>query len=225
MPKRKNIKESDSDLSPPPKDLIDAEDIGKKVTGPVEEARPTKRRKAIADKIDPNKVSANGGIATSPPRQGTKRKRQIKVEIGEEVEPVADEVEATPKKRSRKKEGDVKDQQGKEGVEVKVKVKRKSKADKERELVEMPLAARTVGHKLLIGAHVSAAGGSSLVSLVASRLHTESFRRGSPSRAQLRPHRCQCFRAVPKITTQMGESTIAERALQCISLSLRGAQV
>ncbi|TKA69279.1 hypothetical protein B0A55_08521, partial [Friedmanniomyces simplex] len=46
-----------------------------------------------------------------------------------------------------------------EVVEKRVKVKRKSKAEKERELVDMPLAARAVGHKLLIGAHVSAAGG------------------------------------------------------------------
>ncbi|KAI7363466.1 AP endonuclease [Hortaea werneckii] len=37
--------------------------------------------------------------------------------------------------------------------------KRKSKAEQEAELVEMPLAQRTLGQKLNIGAHVSAAGG------------------------------------------------------------------
>ncbi|KAI7574347.1 hypothetical protein D0869_06692 [Hortaea werneckii] len=37
--------------------------------------------------------------------------------------------------------------------------KRKSKAEQEAELVEMPLAQRTLGQKLYIGAHVSAAGG------------------------------------------------------------------
>ena len=37
--------------------------------------------------------------------------------------------------------------------------KRKSKAEQEAELVAMPLAQRTLGQKLNIGAHVSAAGG------------------------------------------------------------------
>ena len=42
---------------------------------------------------------------------------------------------------------------------VKEKAKRKRKTKEEREAEAMPFAARTVGHKLFIGAHVSAAGG------------------------------------------------------------------
>jgi AP endonuclease-1 len=40
---------------------------------------------------------------------------------------------------------------------TKAKIKRKTKEEKEAE--EMPIAARTVGSKILVGAHVSAAGG------------------------------------------------------------------
>lgn len=39
------------------------------------------------------------------------------------------------------------------------KVKRKRKTKEEKEAEAMPLAARTVGHKLYVGAHVSASGG------------------------------------------------------------------
>ena len=43
--------------------------------------------------------------------------------------------------------------------EVKAKVKRKRKTKEEKEAEAMPLAARTIGSKILIGAHVSSAGG------------------------------------------------------------------
>ena len=44
-------------------------------------------------------------------------------------------------------------------VEKKVKKQRKRKTKEEKEAAAMPLATRTIGHKLYIGAHVSGAGG------------------------------------------------------------------
>jgi AP endonuclease 1 len=95
----------------------------------------------------------------------------VKVEVDEEVGEVKEEEEpahngdvSVKKKCQRTKivkeeqQGGELDENG-EVIEKKVKKKRKSKAEKEAELVEMPLAARTVGHRLFIGAHVSAAGG------------------------------------------------------------------
>jgi AP endonuclease-1 len=50
-----------------------------------------------------------------------------------------------------------------EVVEKKVKKKRKRKTKEEKAAEAMPIATRTTGHKLLIGAHVSAAGGKYLL--------------------------------------------------------------
>jgi AP endonuclease-1 len=110
---------------------------------------------------------------------GTKRKRQGKQPIYKEDEEEGDdepEEKAAPVKRPRqtkavkvdqsisppprkatKSTKPVEDTQEAETTKPKVVRKRKTKEEKEAET--MPLAARTVGHKLFIGAHVSAAGG------------------------------------------------------------------
>ena len=65
---------------------------------------------------------------------------------------------ATPKKVVVVKEVKVKVETKSNGVAV-AKVVRKRKTKEEKEAEMQPLAARTVGSKLLVGAHVSAAGG------------------------------------------------------------------
>ncbi|KAK1090592.1 DNA-(apurinic or apyrimidinic site) lyase, partial [Friedmanniomyces endolithicus] len=106
-------------------------------------------------------VSVGGDeVVTSGPVKRRAVKRKVKEEV--EVDAVTEDRKVAPKKsRPRKQQKEVEAQvdESEEIVERNVKVKRKSKAEKERELTEMPLATRTVGHKLLIGAHVSAAGG------------------------------------------------------------------
>ncbi|KAK5115549.1 hypothetical protein LTR62_001208 [Meristemomyces frigidus] len=149
MPKRKavtNDEPDESDLSPPPQGLLDAVPPSSITLAPddllIKEA-PRKRRK-----VKQSNDGRSDKEEVVPARKRRTEKSQIKVELAVEVE-VEGEGEG-----EGKGEGEV------EVVDtVKVKTKRKSKVDKERELVEMPLAARTVGHKLIIGAHVSAAGG------------------------------------------------------------------
>lgn len=74
----------------------------------------------------------------------------------------ADEAEeapkATPKKGKKPYEIEVEEDTEAE-VTVTKKVQRKRKAKEDLEAEAMPLAVRTVGSKLLVGAHVSAAGG------------------------------------------------------------------
>jgi AP endonuclease-1 len=75
----------------------------------------------------------------------------------------ADEAEeaskATPKKGKKPYEIGVEDDTEAEVTVTKKKVQRKRKAKEDLEAEAMPLAVRTVGSKLLVGAHVSAAGG------------------------------------------------------------------
>jgi AP endonuclease-1 len=130
---------------------------------------------AVSDVLE----SAASQIASN----GTKRKRQLKQPVYKEDDDDDDdddddepEEKAAPVKRSRqtkaakvdqpispppkkatKSTKPVEDTQEAETTKPKVVRKRKTKEEKEAET--MPLAARTIGHKLFIGAHVSAAGG------------------------------------------------------------------
>jgi AP endonuclease-1 len=95
---------------------------------------------------------------TAWPSRGKTIKKEVKDEEDE------DEVKPAPKKPRKKFE--VKKEASKvdgdktapaAAVAKQAKTKRKTKEEKEAEA--MPLAARTIGHKLFIGAHVSSAGG------------------------------------------------------------------
>ncbi len=122
------------------------------------------------------KEEVNADVELSPPPDGlledipvangipktASRKRKAMNNADDEPQPVA--------KRARKRKTKVEaiveevvvktEVDGEASGERKVKRgKRKTKEEKEAEA--MPLAARTVGHKLFIGAHVSSAGGQS----------------------------------------------------------------
>ncbi|KAH0082475.1 AP endonuclease, partial [Aureobasidium melanogenum] len=118
--------------------------------------------------------------------RGTKRKRQLKQDITEVVEEEEEqEAKATPVKKTRQRKSvkveqaisppppkratkstkstkvveETQETETADTQEAKTKVVRKRKTKEEKEAEAMPLAARTIGHKLFIGAHVSAAGG------------------------------------------------------------------
>ncbi|KAK3058210.1 DNA-(apurinic or apyrimidinic site) lyase [Extremus antarcticus] len=123
----------DSDLSPPPAGLLKEESV---VNGAVDEDKSAGRKK---------------------------RKRTTKVETKDE-EVIEEDVKPIVKGKKRRKvevKGieNVAAEEGDEGDVVEKKVKRKRKTKEEKEAEAMPLAVRTVGHKLYIGAHVSSAGG------------------------------------------------------------------
>lgn len=155
-----------SGLSPPPDDLIDA----KQTNGTAEEQPRSKRRKTTKTEVDA-KEALSGELGDAGPAKKRRGKQAGKVEseeVDERVEGPSANVEkpTSKKKQTRKKEIKEEAQEFDDDgdpVEKNVKKKRKSKAEKEAELVEMPLAPRTAGHKLRIGAHVSAAGGQSRI--------------------------------------------------------------
>jgi AP endonuclease 1 len=111
------------------------------------------------------KPAANGktnGVDETFKTKKTAVKRKVQVEEDEDNELPA----PVPKGKRRKVKIEEQDEDAVElsndgeAVEKKVKKKRKTKAEKAAEA--MPLAPRTIGHKLFIGAHVSASGGKHL---------------------------------------------------------------
>jgi AP endonuclease-1 len=99
-------------------------------------------------------------VKPTPKRQP--RKKVAVKEEDEEVEAEAiGDLKPAPKKQPRKKAAVKKETAEADGDDTSIakpaKAKRKTKEEKEAEA--MPLAARTIGHKLFIGAHVSSAGG------------------------------------------------------------------
>lgn len=135
-----------------------------------------RKRKAAQDEEEPDEEQI-------PPQKKTlpSKFKSVKVEIAEEaraadvrVEEATATSKPSPKRRRKVKVEDVeaepsspKQEGGTQAGETKVKRKRKTKEEKEAEA--MPLSARTIGHKLHIGAHVSSAGG--VQNAVANAVH------------------------------------------------------
>lgn len=167
MPKRKAVQASivdDSDLSPPPNDLDEGAAALANANADLDSTtQPTKKRKTASSIVQSETITptANGTVATTQKR--AVRTRKVKTEPEEEAAFSSEEApRPTPKKRQPKAKV-VKKEEAEEGEELAeekpVKKKRKTKEEKEAEA--MPLSARTIGHKLFIGAHVSSAGGQS----------------------------------------------------------------
>ena len=165
MPKRRVVREvsaADSELSPPPLGLLEPQEsvAGAKSDIEQEPARPSKRRKiGVAPSAAKTTSSRVRGKVSEQDSKGPIREAPND-KGGEDGLPAT---KASPKvQRKRKaavKSEDAKDADEDTRLPTKAKQKRKSKAEKEAELVTMPLAARTIAHRLYIGAHVSASGG------------------------------------------------------------------
>ncbi|KAF6228300.1 hypothetical protein HO133_008030 [Letharia lupina] len=108
----------------------------------------TAKRKRI---VKGEEVETEG---SEPSPKKTKRKKATDVEIDETVEN-----EASPRKARRKTKVKEEDEEVQEGGEGQKKTKRKRKTKEEKEIEAMPLATRTDGLRMFIGAHVSGAKG------------------------------------------------------------------
>ncbi|KJX92748.1 hypothetical protein TI39_contig5829g00019 [Zymoseptoria brevis] len=141
MPKRKVSKlvEEDAEGLAPPSDA------------PIKKASSSKRQKV---KDEPQAVAGSPSTKkrVSTPR-ATKQKPQVEPDI-EKKDSITSPTKA--KKRTKKQ---VKAENGVVGEDEEKKVVRKRKTKEEKKAEEMPLAARTIGHKLCLGAHISSAGG------------------------------------------------------------------
>ncbi|KAK3724503.1 DNA-(apurinic or apyrimidinic site) lyase [Vermiconidia calcicola] len=171
MPKKKAVRkvvEEDSDLSPPPDDLLKEEPAANGVSAKTTK-KSRKRKVQVEDDLDEEpKVKSTRAkkqkvqvkeeeTAETVAKVKGGRKRKVEVKTEEAVE-----TGVKPKKGKKHKaeveSEDTGEVRGEDNtVEKKPRRKRKTKEEKEAEA--MPIAARTIGHKLLIGAHVSSAGG------------------------------------------------------------------
>lgn len=162
MPKRKAVPEfpvDDSDLSPPPNDLKEGASALINANADLDsEILPNKRQKTTksAPKSGTATKATNGAVASTPKR--ATRTRKVKVE-SEEEEASEEAAKPAPKKRQSKARVVKEEESGEDVKSTEKPAKKKRKTKEEKEAEAMPLAARTVGHKLFIGAHVSSAGG------------------------------------------------------------------
>jgi hypothetical protein len=242
-----------SDLSPPPNDLDEGAAALANANADLDSStQPTKKRKTASSIVNGDAVAGatNGVVATTQKRTARTRKVKPEPEPDEEEEVSSEEVlKSTPKKRQSKaqavqkeeveeedevpkplpkgrarKKPQVKEEAGAVQADSEAKpAKKKRKTKEEKEAEAMPLSARTIGHKLFIGAHVSSAGGQlshiQLYSTVRQshpqRPHVQVLNlvsRCPKCTTEQRPHRCQCFRTLPQIATQMGKSTTTDRS-------------
>ena len=107
----------------------------------------------------PSRDAEANGVDGQHTNKTTSRKRKVKVEVDQDEElPI---LAKESKKRKLKVEEDEEEMDrpgsGDDIVEKKAKKKRKTKEEKAAEA--MPIAPRSIGHKLFVGAHVSSAGG------------------------------------------------------------------
>lgn len=184
MAKRKAVETTSADdLSPPPEDLQDGAAALANDNADLEsEQQPAKKRRTATRAV--KKEIESDDVPLTPRRAARSRKVKVEAEADEATSLVEEAASATKKKRQRDtiKVEEVKEEvngaspkpalkgRGRKKQEIKnevekvkqngeTTVKRKRKTKEEKEAEAMPLAARTVGHKLFIGAHVSSAGG------------------------------------------------------------------
>lgn len=127
------------------KQKIKEEEVELQVDG--DSPRKTKRKRVI--ETQEAKVEGSG-------TSSKKTKRGVA-----EVEEEAVDGEPTPKKAQRKKKLKQEEVEEEEEEEGRKKIKRKRKTKEEKEAEAMPLASRTNGLQMFIGAHVSCAKGQS----------------------------------------------------------------
>lgn len=244
------LREESSELSPPPDILADDEDVVERAVAPARsnntKAKPVKNKKGAASRVNKKSASidsetayVNGStVKTEAVKGKTKeeevatngtpkrsRKRKIKAEEAtEELNGLQGSEAAEPKPKKRQRKSEVKEEKAEldeDGNIIANKVKRKRKTKEEKEAEAMPLAARTVGHKMFVGAHVSSAGGQSMssdsyIAMIAHHVdHTESCLncRCSKRCSQFRPHRCERLCTLPQIPAEVGQPATSGRAV------------
>lgn len=240
MPKRKLKSEESvelSDLSPPPNDLLNPDQVGVEANGVAKSPAGKKRKTEQVKKELVETESHLNGAKSAKAQRATRKKivqyqepdsekeqlkatpRGMKRKVKLEEESQAEQPQkAIPKGRTRKvkveEDTQVEKTGEQSGDEKKVKRKRKTKEEKEAEA--MPLAARTLGHKLNIGAHVSSAGGTVDEPSSTGRLYMLSLSRRAQLHLQQSSHRCQRLCPLSQKPTEMGKSTFSRRRLHIV---------
>lgn len=196
LPSRKETRSTASRTGAVQADELQAEDYHSDVVA----TPPSKRRRIKAEPKSTSKKSpkpiqstdaenkeesiGEGHIVATPTnpkvirqsKSAAKLARQSKGEIKEEPDDVGEAVQEKVVKKRKIKQEPVQSQSNStvEGGVEEQKVKKKRKTKEEKEAEAMPLAARTVGHKLYVGAHVSASGGEKIYGSLCRVRHTDT---------------------------------------------------
>lgn len=120
--------------------------------------KTAKRKRVVKVKEEEEEIEVS-----KPSPKKTKRKKDPEVEVDGTVD-----TEASPTKVRRKTKVKEAEEDGQEGEDGQKKITRKRKTKEERELEAMPIAARTDGLRMFIGAHVSGAKGRSFSMYIAT---------------------------------------------------------
>lgn len=138
------------------------EDVPRKVNDPKSVTRSRKRLKTFATKVETAKASrVNKQNPESLAKQTTTKERS-KADV--EVQAKNHRSKTSPQKRKVEETTIKKEEETIEGKDHPKKSKRKRKTKEEKEAEAMPLAARSTGLQMFVGAHVSSAKGRSLIS-------------------------------------------------------------
>ena len=132
--------------------------------------KATKRKRAV--KVEEEEIDVG-----EPSPKKARRKKATEAEADEKIV----ESEISPRKVKRKTKVKEEEEEGEADEEVQKgdsgqkKIQRKRKTKEEKELEAMPLAARTDGLRMLIGAHVSGAKGRFLFSMYIASVELKVF--------------------------------------------------
>jgi len=121
------------------------------------------------------------------------------------------------KRRGNRKEGEGEPEKEPDEEDTKgaAKPKRTRKTKEEKEAALAPMAARTIGSKMLVGAHVSSGGGTArlnMIGLSTNTTDTPSACRCPQRHHQRQPHRRQRLRPLPQVPAQVGQPPTQARA-------------
>lgn len=142
-------------ISKPASTLNEDSEQSKDIKPPAKRSRQVKKEPLPEVAVDVGQFAEEEVATVVVTKTKQTRKKKI-TEVKEEQEEEEETAPATKGNRPVKPKAKALKEEGEEDVK-KVTKKRKTKAEREAEA--MPLAARTIGHKMVIGAHVSAAGG------------------------------------------------------------------
>lgn len=140
----------------------------KRAAEPIEPAisrlkRARKTRVYTEDSEEEEEIVKKGTIKKGTPKREKAKVVSKSIKEDEEVEANSSESEAESPKNVLKSKSKIKKVVKKEEIEeegtIKKKVVRKKKTKEEKEAEAMPLLARTIGSKIVVGAHISSAGG------------------------------------------------------------------
>lgn len=214
-----------------PKKTRQRREVKQEIKSPQEQESPVgetpSRRTKLAEDQKPASIQVDGGTPQTVKRKRIVKVEEAEIEVGEPSSKKTKRIKATesnideavenepsPSKAKCKTKVKEEDEEIEDGEGGQKTTKRKRKTKEEKELEAMPLAVRTDGLRMFIGAHVSGAKGWSFSMYIAIAELKLVFESRSPQFShKLRTHRVN---EAPSVTrNDMADMLSAEMPLPC----------